>query len=100
MGRERRNFTKEFKLEAVRLVRDSGKPLTQVARELGIQRDLLYGWKRRFGNTINPEEVFPGNGALTPEAEEIRRLRRRLQEVEQERDFLKKATAYFARESK
>ncbi len=100
MSRERRNFTREFKLEALRLVEQSGKPLTQVAREIGIRADLLYSWKRRWGKAGIPEEVFPGNGTLTPEAEEIRRLRRRLQEVEQERDFLKKATAYFAKESK
>ena len=100
MSRERRQFTPEFKLEAVRKVEESGKPLTQVARELGIRADLLYGWKRRLGSAANAESAFTGNGVMTPEAEEIRRLRRKLQEVEQERDFLKKASAYFAQESK
>lgn len=100
MSRKRRKFTREFKVEAVRLVEESGKPLTQVARELGIRGDLLHSWKRQLGNAPSAEEVFPGNGKLNPEAEENRRLRRCLAEVEQERDFLKKAAAYFAQESK
>ena len=100
MSRERRQFTPEFKLEAVRKVEESGKPLTQVARELGIRADLLYSWKRKLGAASSADGAFTGNGVMTPEAEEIRRLRRRLHEVEQERDFLKKASAYFARESK
>ena len=91
MSRKRRQFTREFKTEALRLVEESGKPLTQVARELGIRPDLLYSWKRRLSQGANAEEVFTGNGVLTPEAEEIRRLRRRLEQVEQERDFLKKS---------
>jgi transposase len=100
MSRKRRKFTREFKVEALRLVEESGKPLTQVARELGIRAELLHSWKRQVGKASNAEEVFPGNGILSPEAEEIRRLRRRLAEAEQERDFLKKAAAYFAQESK
>lgn len=100
MSGKRRRFTREFKLEALRLVSASGKPVTQVARELGIRADLLYSWKRRTDAGGLPEEVFPGQGVVTGEAEEIRRLRRKLAQVEQERDFLKKATAYFARESK
>lgn len=100
MSRKRRVFTRDFKVEAVRLVETSGKPLTQVARELGMRADLLYSWKRQLGKGANVEEVFPGNGIMSPEAEENRRLRRRLAEVEQERDFLKKAAAYFAQESK
>ena len=99
MSRKRRQFTREFKKEAVRLVEESGKPLSQVARELGIRPDLLYSWKRRLSGGASAEEAFTGNGVLSPEAEEIRRLRRRLEQVEQERDFLKKAAAYFAQES-
>jgi len=53
-----------------------------------------------LADATSPEDVFPGNGVSGPEAEENRRLRRRLAEVEQERDFLKKAAAYFAQESK
>jgi transposase len=99
MSRKRRQFTREFKVEAVRLLEESGKPVTQIARELGIRPDLLYSWKRRLSKAASTEDVFTGNGVVTPEAEEIRRLRRRLEQVEQERDFLKKAAAYFAQES-
>jgi transposase len=100
MSRKRRKFTREFKIEALRLLEESGKPLTHVARELGIRADLLHSWRRQLSKASSAEEVFPGNGSLTPDAEENRRLRRRLAEVEQERDFLKKAAAYFAQESK
>ena len=99
MSRKRRQFTRQFKVEAVRLVEESGKPVTQIARETGIRPDLLYSWKRRLNKAASAEELFTGNGVVTPEAEEIRRLRRRLEQVEQERDFLKKAAAYFAQES-
>jgi transposase len=64
MSRKRRKFTREFKVEALRLVEESGKPLTQVARELGVRADLLYSWKRQSSKASNAEEVFPGNGTL------------------------------------
>lgn len=99
MSRKRKKYTGEFKVEALRLLRESGKPVTQVARELGIRADLLYSWKRREQNSALPGDVFPGNGVLPSEAEDNRRLRRELERVTQERDFLKKAAAYFAQES-
>jgi transposase len=99
MTRKRKRYTREFKVEALRLVRTSGKPVTQVARELGIRADLLYSWQRREKNGALPIDAFPGNGVSTGEAEENRRLRRELERVTQERDFLKKAAAYFAQES-
>ncbi len=99
-GKKRKKFSREFKIEALRQVEQSGKPLAQVARDLGLSANLLHGWKRQFSESVNSAEVFPGNGVSSPEAEENRRLRRRLAEVEQERDILKKAAAYFAQESK
>jgi transposase len=53
MTRKRRKFTREFKVEALRLVEESGKPLTQIARELGVRADLLYSWKRRSSKASN-----------------------------------------------
>lgn len=99
MSRKRKKYSREFKEEALRLVDEGGKPLTQIARELGIRSDLLQSWKSRRAATRTAEEAFPGNGNSTGEAEEIRRLRRQLEQVKQERDFLKKAAAYFAQES-
>jgi transposase len=89
MAQERRQYTREYKIEAVRLVVEEERPLAQVARELGIGRNLLQRWKREFEGA-GVAEVFPGNGKLTPPGEEIRRLRRELEQVRQERDFLKK----------
>lgn len=94
MGRERRSFTREYKLEAVRLVRASGRPLSQVARELGVRPDLLRHWQRR----LEAEGAVPERPPANLE-EENRRLQRELATVRQERDFLKKAAAFFAKGS-
>lgn len=102
MARQRRSFKSEFKEEAVRLVKESGRPVAQLARELGVRADMLRRWRQEADRreAAGATEVFPGNGKLTGEAEEIRKLRRELEVVRQERDFLKKAAAYFAKESK
>ena len=103
MAKKRRQFTREFKLEAVRLVEESGKPLSQVARELGIDNSILRRWRDRAvveGLGKSPTDLFPGNGKLTGQDEEIRRLRRELELAKQENAFLKKAAAYFAKESR
>jgi transposase len=102
MGAKRRVFTPEFKIEAVRLATGSEKPLSQVARELGIRPDMLRTWRRQAQSRAGlvSGDVFPGNGKLSSQEEEVRRLRRELERVTQERDFLKKATVYFAKESR
>ena len=92
MATTRRQFTREFKLEAVRLAMESGKSQAQVARDLGIRPDILRSWRRqaegRAGFTA--EDVFPGNGKLPSQDEELQRLRRENERLRQERDFLKK----------
>ncbi len=103
--RERRAFTAEFKLEAVRRAderRAAGVPLTQVARELGVTDDLLRRWRRQVGERAGapPAAVFPGNGRLPADEEELRRLKRENARLQQENAFLKSAAAYFARESR
>jgi transposase len=99
MAQERRQYTREFKIEAVRLVDEEERPLAQVARELGIGRNLLQRWKRELGRA-GTAEAFPGNGRLSSQDEEIRRLRRELEQAKQENLFLRKAAAYFAKESR
>ena len=99
MAEERRQYTREFKVEAVRLVVEEERPLAQVARELGIGRNLLQRWKRELDGA-GVADVFPGNGRLTSQDEEIRRLKRELEQAKQENAFLKKAAAYFAKESR
>jgi len=101
MADRRRQYTSEFKQEAVRLSQESGKSLAQVARELGVRADLLQKWKRQVeqGNGLSGAAVFPGPGKLPPQEEELRRLRKEVETLRQERDFLKRAAAYFAKES-
>jgi len=102
MTRIRRTFTPEFKLEAVRLAIESPKPLTQIARELQIRPDMLYRWKLQAEQRAGQprREIFPGHGQVPAAEEELRQLRRENAVLREERDILKKATAFFAKESR
>ncbi len=102
MGEKRRQFSREFKLEAVHLAAAGEKSLAQVARELDIRPGMLREWRRQARERADsaPADVFPGNGKLTSQDEELRRLRREVAQLKEERDILKKATAFFARESR
>jgi transposase len=98
MSGKRRQFTREFKLEAVRLVQ-KGNSASRVAEQLGIRSDTLRHWKQQVeGKEGAGSETFPGSGRVANAEQEVRRLRRELELVTQERDFLKKAAAYFAKE--
>ena len=97
MTQKRRQFTREFKLEAVRLV-NSGRSVAKLAAELGIRPDMLRSWKRQVAGSDSVKEVFRGHGRVTSQEQELRRLRQELARVTEERDFLKKAAAYFAKE--
>lgn len=101
MSEKRRQFTREFKLEAVRLAASGEKSVAQVARELGIRASMLRDWKRQVESRpgLAATDVFPGNGQVPSQEEELRRLRREVETLRQERDFLKKTAAYFAKES-
>ncbi len=99
MARVRRQFSAEYKREAVRLVED-GRSVLDVARSLGIRADILRRWRRQLTTAADTSAVFPGPGKLTSQDEEIRRLRRELEVARQERDFLKRATVFFAKESR
>lgn len=98
MPKEQRTFTNEFKLEAVRLVQSSGKSITQVARDLGIADSTLHHWCKLHAE--QGEQAFPGSGHQTPQEEELRRLRRELEVVKQERDILKKVVHIYSRDVK
>jgi transposase len=96
MGRRVR-FSKEFKLEAVRLLELGQKSAVQLALELGVRRNQLYKWKEQLGS--KGEKAFRGPGRKpVAEESEVSRLKRELEKVTEERDILKKAAAYFARE--
>ena len=95
MAGQRRQYTRDFKLEAVRMVVEQGLSVIQVAKDLGVDRSLISTWRNRF--LTDGSVAFPGAGRRKPEDEELRRLRRELSIVQQERDILKKALAYFAK---
>ena len=94
----RRNHSKEFKLEAVRLATQPGSSVRKTAEELGINESLLHTWKRQL--SVDGDQAFPGHGRLKPDDEEIRKLRLELKRVREERDILKKATLFFANEGR
>jgi transposase len=96
MPKEQRTFTKEFKLEAVRLVQSSGKSITQIARDLGIADSTLHHWCKVQAE--QGEQAFPGSGHQTAQEEELRRLKRELETVRQERDILKKVVHIYSRD--
>ncbi len=94
---ERRKFTREFKLEAVKLIRDRGVSVAQASRDLGVHGTVLRTWVKAFAG--DPVQAFPGHGQIKPEQAEIARLKREVTKLKAERDILKKAAAYFAKES-
>ena len=97
--RVRRTFTPQFKRDAVRLVTEEGKSLTEVAAHLGIARSLLQYWQQQLSKKP-AAEVFPGHGRSGGQAQKIRELEKKLRDVTMERDILKKALAYLADEQK
>lgn len=94
---QRRRFSREFKLEAVRLVKDRGVAVAQAARDLDVHENVLRKWVREA--KADPQRAFPGQGQVKPEQLEIDRLRREVAKLKAERDILKKAAAFFAREA-
>jgi transposase len=94
---ERRRFTREFKVEAVKLVTERGVAVAQAARDLGVHQTQLRTWMRAFA--VDQAQAFPGNGRQNAEQAEITRLKREVAKLKAERDILKKAAAYFAKES-
>jgi transposase len=93
----RRQFSREFKLEAVRLVKDRGVSVAQAARDLEVHENVLRKWVREA--VADPQEAFPGKGVMKPEQAEIERLKKEVAKLRMERDILKKAAAYFAKDS-
>jgi transposase len=98
MTKTRRTYTREFKIEAVRLLKTSGKSATQLERELGIGDGCLARWKRKFAE--DGENAFPGHGRVTPDQERVHQLERENEILRQERDILKKAVAIFSHPSR
>ena len=83
----RRKFSREFKIEAVKLVRERGVSVTQAGRDLDVHENVLRKWIKEFGS--DPAHAFPGHGQMKPEQLEVERLRREVNKLKAERDILK-----------
>ena len=89
----RRKYDKQFKIDTIRHLQNSGKKVTEVAHDLGIRYDLISRWKRELSE--DNVKAFPGSG--NPRDEEIARLKKEIADVKMERDILKKAVAIFSK---
>jgi transposase len=96
--KKRKSYSREFKLEAIGLITKKGYSIAEASRNLGIEYSVLRRWKNQFA--ADPQNAFPGKGKLKAPDEELRRLKRELDRVKEERDILKKALAYFAEDQK
>ena len=94
----RKKYTKEFKLEAIRLLESKQMAGTDLARHLGIKREHIYRWKEEFRSL--GDKTFPGTGRHSKQKDELQALKKELAQVKEERDILKKAAVYFAKELK
>jgi len=98
MKRTRKAYSREFKLEAIRLLETSGKNAAEIERDLGIGAGCLCRWKAKLSQ--DGQQAFPGHGRLMPDQERIRQLERENEILRQERDILKKAVAIFSHPSR
>ena len=94
----RRTFSKEFKIKTVKLIIDGQRPLKAVSRELDIQPTVLRSWKRQY--LKDQEEAFPGKGYLKPSDQELHDLKKRITDLEEENEILKKAMSIFSKRPK
>jgi transposase len=97
MTTKRKSYSKQFKIDAVKLVTEGGYKITEASRNLEINPNVLR--RRKDQLKCDSDQAFPGKGHLTPEKEELHRLREDNKRLRMEREILKKATAFFAKES-
>ena len=96
MVSKRRRFTREFKIETVKLASGGDNSVPQIATDMGIHPNTLYRWVQQYSD--KPQEAFPGTGHMTSDAETIRQLKRENDRLKMERDILKKAMAIFSKD--
>jgi transposase len=93
--KKRKKYDRQFKIDAVSLVVNGERSVSEAARDLGIEANMLHRWKQKL--TTEGSESFPGKGRLSSQEEELRRLRRELEQVKEDREILKKALAFFSK---
>jgi len=98
MTQKRKHYSKQFKIDAVKLVTEQGYKVSEAARNLGIHHSSLRNWKKQLATDGN--QSFPGKGHMTSDKEELYRLRKEVKKLRMEREILKKAAAFFANEPK
>ncbi len=98
MTRKLKHYSKQFKIDAVKLATEQGYKISEAARNLGIHHSSLRRWKNQLKS--DNVQAFPGKGHMIPEKEELYRLRKENKRLRMEREILKKAAAFFANESK
>ena len=96
--KHRRRFSKEFKLDVINTIKLGDKSVPVLAEELGIDKSTLYNWVKKYDE--DKQEAFPGEGKLKPSDDEVRKLRKQLADVTEERDILKKAISIFSKDQK
>ena len=96
MSEKRKTYDKEFKLSAVKMIVEGGMNVSRISKDLGVNENSLYKWKRDY--LEDQQNAFPGKGKMKPEDEELKNLRKELAIVKMERDILKKAISFFVKE--
>ena len=100
MSTERRKYSKEFKLEAIRMYENGERNVTEVERELGITQGLLWKWKADLEKQPKKEEAFPGNGKLTDTEARIRQLEREIAILKEDKEILKKVLTMYSKDGR
>jgi transposase len=100
MPKDRRKYSKEFKLEAIQLQKNGERTVSEVERELGITQGLLWKWKDELNKQPKKEEAFPGNGKLNDTDARIRQLEREIALLKEDKEILKKVLTMFSKDGK
>lgn len=96
MTKKRKTYSREFKIETVKLITEGGENVSQIALDMGIHENTLYKWVRTL--SVKPEEAFPGKGHMASDAEMLRQLKKENDRLKMECDILKKAMAIFSQD--
>ena len=100
MATRRRKYSKEFKMEAIRLYENGERSVSEVERELGITAGLLWKWREELNRRPKKEEAFPGNGRLSDTEAHIRRLEREIAILKEDKEILKKVLTMYSKDGK